>query len=36
VERVPIEMDACEVNLGYLTTKKEKLGHMLELKNRKN
>ena len=36
VERVPIEMDACEMNLGYLTTKKEKLGHMLELKNRKN
>ena len=36
VERVPIEMDACEVNLHHLTTKKEKLGHMLELKNRKN
>ncbi|MCM0756619.1 bifunctional 3,4-dihydroxy-2-butanone-4-phosphate synthase/GTP cyclohydrolase II [Desulfovibrio aminophilus] len=36
VERVPIEMDACEVNLNYLTTKKEKLGHLLELKNRKN
>ena len=36
VERVAIEMDACDVNLGYLTTKKEKLGHMLELKNRKN
>ncbi len=33
--RVPIEMDACEVNLGYLTTKKEKMGHMLELKTKK-
>lgn len=36
VERVSIEMDACEVNLNYLTTKKEKLGHLLELKNGKN
>ena len=36
VERVPIEMTACDMNLNYLTTKKEKLGHLLELKNRKN
>jgi len=29
-ERVPIEMDACEMNLDYLKTKKDKMGHMLE------
>ena len=29
-ERIPIEMDACEVNLGYLQTKKDKMGHMFE------
>lgn len=29
-ERIPIEMDACSVNLGYLKTKKEKMGHLLE------
>jgi 3,4-dihydroxy 2-butanone 4-phosphate synthase/GTP cyclohydrolase II len=34
VERVPIEMDACPVNQRYLATKKEKLGHLLELKGR--
>lgn len=28
-QRVPIEMDACEVNLKYLKTKKEKMGHLL-------
>ncbi len=32
VERVPIEMSACEQNLFYLQTKKAKLGHLLELK----
>ncbi|MDD4951063.1 MAG: bifunctional 3,4-dihydroxy-2-butanone-4-phosphate synthase/GTP cyclohydrolase II [Desulfovibrionaceae bacterium] len=32
VERVPIEMSACETNIDYLTTKKEKMGHLLELK----
>lgn len=30
VERVPIEMNACEFNVDYLRTKKEKMGHMLE------
>jgi len=31
VERVPIQMAPGERNLGYLVTKKEKLGHLLEL-----
>jgi 3,4-dihydroxy 2-butanone 4-phosphate synthase/GTP cyclohydrolase II len=31
LKRVPIEMGACESNLFYLQTKKDKLGHMLEL-----
>ena len=30
-ERVPLELDACEFNADYLRTKKEKLGHMLNL-----
>ena len=30
-ERVPLELDACEFNSFYLQTKKEKLGHMLNL-----
>ncbi|EGJ50666.1 bifunctional 3,4-dihydroxy-2-butanone-4-phosphate synthase/GTP cyclohydrolase II [Desulfocurvibacter africanus] len=33
VERVPIEMSACQQNLFYLQTKKAKLGHLLELKD---
>src|SRR5215510_12522050 len=32
VERVSIEVDATENAAGYLRTKKEKLGHLLELK----
>lgn len=31
VERVPIELGECEFNAHYLQTKKEKLGHMLNL-----
>ncbi len=30
-ERVPLEMMACDTNRHYLFTKKEKLGHMLDL-----
>jgi 3,4-dihydroxy 2-butanone 4-phosphate synthase/GTP cyclohydrolase II len=31
IERVPLELDACEHNAGYMQTKKEKLGHLLKL-----
>ena len=31
VDRVPIELEACEYNAHYLETKKEKMGHMLSL-----
>ncbi|SKA83324.1 3,4-dihydroxy 2-butanone 4-phosphate synthase / GTP cyclohydrolase II [Paucidesulfovibrio gracilis DSM 16080] len=31
VERVPIETGACAYNMGYLRTKKDKMGHMLHL-----
>ncbi|UZP67754.1 bifunctional 3,4-dihydroxy-2-butanone-4-phosphate synthase/GTP cyclohydrolase II [Desulfovibrio mangrovi] len=30
VERIPIEMNACQYNADYLRTKKDKMGHMLE------
>lgn len=33
-ERVPIEMNACEQNIDYLQTKKDKMGHMLNLENK--
>jgi 3,4-dihydroxy 2-butanone 4-phosphate synthase/GTP cyclohydrolase II len=32
VEQIPIMVDPCETNLRYLITKKEKMGHMLEIK----
>ena len=35
VERVPIEMGACLHNAFYLQTKKDKLGHMLDLDSSK-
>jgi 3,4-dihydroxy 2-butanone 4-phosphate synthase/GTP cyclohydrolase II len=31
VERIPIEVPPCEANLQYLRTKKEKMGHILEM-----
>ncbi len=34
VERVPLEMMPNDKNLGYLTTKREKLGHLLSLMKR--
>ncbi|GFM33334.1 bifunctional 3,4-dihydroxy-2-butanone-4-phosphate synthase/GTP cyclohydrolase II [Desulfovibrio subterraneus] len=36
VERIPIEMDACQYNADYLRTKKDKMGHMLEHLDDKN
>jgi 3,4-dihydroxy 2-butanone 4-phosphate synthase/GTP cyclohydrolase II len=32
VEQVPIVVEACSTNLRYLKTKKEKMGHLYELK----
>ncbi len=31
-ERVPLEVEPCEYNQGYLETKRDKLGHLLNLK----
>jgi len=31
VERVPIEVGVQKENLGYMRTKKQKMGHLLEL-----
>lgn len=31
VERVPLEIEPCEYNCNYLTTKKNKLGHILNM-----
>ncbi|MEF2145718.1 MAG: bifunctional 3,4-dihydroxy-2-butanone-4-phosphate synthase/GTP cyclohydrolase II [Desulfovibrionaceae bacterium] len=36
LERVPIESGACAFNMGYLRTKKEKMGHMLHLDENTN
>jgi 3,4-dihydroxy 2-butanone 4-phosphate synthase/GTP cyclohydrolase II len=36
VERVPIETGACAYNMGYLRTKKDKMGHMLHLDGEAN
>lgn len=33
VEQVPIVIEPCDTNLRYLTTKKEKMGHLYDLKN---
>ncbi|MBF0480329.1 MAG: bifunctional 3,4-dihydroxy-2-butanone-4-phosphate synthase/GTP cyclohydrolase II [Desulfovibrionaceae bacterium] len=33
VERVPIEMDPCETNQGYLLAKQEKMGHLLHIQS---
>ncbi len=33
VERVPIEAGACSINFNYRKTKKEKMGHMLTIKD---
>jgi 3,4-dihydroxy 2-butanone 4-phosphate synthase/GTP cyclohydrolase II len=30
VERVPLQIEATSANIGYLTTKREKMGHLLE------
>ena len=35
VGRVPVEIQACEQNLNYLLTKKEKLGHIIDPKPNK-
>ncbi|WP_457678090.1 bifunctional 3,4-dihydroxy-2-butanone-4-phosphate synthase/GTP cyclohydrolase II [Thermovibrio sp.] len=34
VERVPIITGVCQYNIGYLKTKKEKLGHLIELEEK--
>ncbi len=33
VERVPLELDACSYNEGYLRTKQDKMGHLLHMHN---
>ena len=34
VERVPIITGVCQYNIGYLKTKKEKMGHLIELEGK--
>ena len=36
VERVPIEIDATEINRGYLLAKRDKLGHLLTVTGHKH
>jgi 3,4-dihydroxy 2-butanone 4-phosphate synthase/GTP cyclohydrolase II len=35
VDRVPLECPACEENFCYLQTKRDKMGHLLEMNQEK-